>query len=89
MRDRQQPRSNPQSPRAQTLSEVYSPGAPVSRVFAPSDLDLDALAESIRLLLGDDYGPRIPAHDPPDSDLRSLPHRGSHVVEANEQPQWP
>ncbi|MBM3758523.1 MAG: hypothetical protein FJW38_31695, partial [Acidobacteria bacterium] len=37
--------------------------APVARQFAPADLDIDDLAEAIRLLLGPDTGQQI---KPPD-----------------------
>jgi hypothetical protein len=84
MRHRRQPHSN-RGHRAdfQALDGIYG-AAPITRLFTPSDLDLDDLAEAIRLLLGDDYARRSEAPDQSGSDLPSLPGRGSHVVEATE-----
>lgn len=85
MRDHRQPQSNQVH-----LSDVALLGAvraaPVARLFAPSDLDLDDMAEALRLLLGPDHAPRIDAPDRPDSTLLSFPRRGTHVVEATEAP---
>jgi len=60
--------------------------APVARLFAPSELDLDDLAEAIRSLLGPAIPPQIGPSSRPQPELLSLPRRGSHVVEANETP---
>jgi hypothetical protein len=83
MRDRRQPRSNKEH-----LSDAPLAGAvhaaPVARVFAPTDLDLDDLAEAIRSLLGPARRPEIGQTGRPNSDLLSLPRRGTHVVEARE-----
>ena len=84
MRDRRQPRSNRRhGTDAQAVDCVYR-AAPIARLFTPADLDLDDLAEAIRLLLGDDLARRREAPDQSGSDLLSLPGRGSHVVEETE-----
>ena len=57
---------------------------PVERLFAPTELDIDDLAEAIRLLLGPDQVPRIEPRDPADSDLLSLPRGATHVMEGTE-----
>ena len=86
MRDRRQPRANQWHPRdAQALPRAVS-SAPVARLFTPADLDLDALAEALRLLLGPDHTPRKDRPNRPDSDLLSFPRRVTHVVEATETP---
>ena len=81
MRGRHEPRPNQEQ-----LGDVPVPGAvraaPVARLFAPTDLDLDNLAEAIRLLLGPDHAPPIDGPDRPDSHLLSVPRRVSHVLEA-------
>lgn len=87
MRDRlRQPRSNPKP-----LGDVQpfsdpDRAAPVVRIFAPTDFDLDDLAEAIRSLLGPATSPQIGPPICPKPDLLSFPHRGTHVVEANEAP---
>lgn len=55
--------------------------ASVARLFAPSDLDLDDLAEAIRSLLRPGPEPQDDAADEPDRNLLSFAHRGTHVVE--------
>ena len=84
MRDRRQARSNRRhGTDAQAVDGVYR-AAPIARLFSPSDLDLDELAEAIRLLLGDDGVRRSEGPNQPDGNLLSLPGRGSHVVEETE-----
>jgi hypothetical protein len=58
--------------------------AAVTRIFSPSDLDLDDLAEAIRHLLGPDIGAPVEHAHQPNCDLLSFPHRGTHVVGENE-----
>jgi hypothetical protein len=64
--------------------EQIHPGArsavPVTRSFAPSDLDIDDLAEAIGLLLVPDQEPLNTSQNQPDCNLLSFPKRGSHVV---------
>jgi hypothetical protein len=69
MRNRQQPGATTDAP-------------PVARQFAPADLDVDDLAEAIRLLLGSDHTPQSAVPDEAISNLLSFPKRGSHGVEA-------
>ena len=82
MRNRQ-PRPN-----SDTHNNFQAPAAPVcgtvpfERIFRPDELDLDDLAEAIRLLLGRDIGPQSTSTDRPDAHLLSVPRRGTHVVEA-------
>jgi hypothetical protein len=84
MRDRRQPRSNRRHrTNVHALDGIYR-AAPIARIFTPSELDLDDLAEAIRLLLGDNAARRSEAPDQPDSNLLSSPGRGSHVLEATE-----
>ena len=80
MRDRRQPECKRDAHAVQDLLRDAS----VARIFSPSDLDIDDLAEAIRLLLGTDGGPQIASARRPDADLLSFPRRGTHVVEANE-----
>ena len=57
----------------------------VARIFSPSDLDIDDLAEAIRQLLGPDIGaPGEVLHQPKD-DLLSVRRRVTHVVGENEE----
>lgn len=56
----------------------------LTRIFSPSEVDLDDLAEAIRSLLGPTNVPQIGAPNRPNPDLPSLPRRGTHVVEATE-----
>lgn len=62
------------------LIDDAPPAARVMRQFVPADLDIDDLAEAIRLLLGPDQPPQIKAPDEAISKLLSLPKRGSHVL---------
>jgi hypothetical protein len=57
--------------------------ATVTRLFMPAELNVDDLAEAIRILLERDghYAPRRP-----DPDLLSVAPRVSHVLEANREP---
>jgi hypothetical protein len=55
-----------------------------TRLFRPSEVDLDALAEAIRSLLGPTNVPQIDAPSRPNPNLRSSRRRGSHVLEAPE-----
>jgi hypothetical protein len=65
-------------------TQAVHPAAPVARIFSPSDLDLDDLAEAIRQLLGPDISAREDALHQPNGDLLSLARRGTHVVGENE-----
>jgi len=56
----------------------------VARLFSPSELELDDLAEAIRSLFGPGSGPQIAAPGHPDPDLLPVPPRVTHVVEATE-----
>jgi len=56
--------------------------APVARLFSPSALDLDDLAEAIRSFLGPSSVPQIASPGRPDFDLLPVPPRVTHVVEA-------
>ena len=55
-----------------------SVGLEVVREFTPKQIDLDDLAQAIRVLLGDGTAPQ--------PHLLSPGHRGSHVVGANDAP---
>jgi hypothetical protein len=55
------------------------------RLHSPEDLDLDALAESVRSLLSDDRAPRKKKLTQPKTHLLSFPDRGTHVLEAPER----
>lgn len=57
---------------------------PFTRRFEPAALDLDDLAEAIRLLLDQEAPP--PADRQPEIHLLSSPQRGTHVVEAPARP---
>ena len=83
MRDRHQlrPNSKPHSDLEVRAASERS-AVQVERSFRPADLDLDDLAEAIRLLLGPDHVPPVDALDRPDSHLLSVPRRVSHVLEA-------
>ena len=86
MRNRRQPPSNPK-PRSdvQSLRESNR-AAPVARLFSPSELDLDGLAEAIRSLLGPNSVPRTAAPGRKDPDLLPVPPGVTHVVEAPQAP---
>jgi hypothetical protein len=58
----------------------------VERRFTPSDLDLDDLAEAIRVLLGPENALSTGASNQPDSALLSSETRAIHVWEAKEAP---
>lgn len=80
MRNRRQPRTIPElRSDVQALPESDYP-PPMARIFNPSDLDLDDLAEAIRSLLGPTSLPQISVPMSPKRDLLSFPRRGSHVV---------
>lgn len=91
MQYRRQPRSN-QVPRITPQALNGSDRvAPLARIFSPSELDLDDLAEAIRSLLehgnpplrgGKSRPPRSGGRGRPGPDLLSSAHRGTHVVEA-------
>jgi hypothetical protein len=85
MRNRHvQPQLN-QEPRHDSLSfSDLDRAVPLARIFAPSDLDLDDLAEAIRFLLEPANAPRIGPSSRPKPELLSFPRRGTHVVEATE-----
>lgn len=58
--------------------------APVARLFSPSELNLDDLAEAIRSLLGPGSGLPIASPGHTDRDLLPVPPRVTHVVEATQ-----
>ena len=80
MRNRRQPGSNLDAQPVQAADRAV----PVARHFTPSELDLDDLAEAIRLLLAPDIGPRIGSNSRPDAHLLSVAPRGTHRVEATQ-----
>lgn len=84
MRARRQPRS-PQN-RSQYAESFPPPQivVPVARIFDPSALNLDDLAEAIRSLLGSSSVPETASPGRPNPDLLSFPRRATHVVEATE-----
>ena len=86
MRNRPQPRTNPELP--SELKPISRPdsAAPVARLFTPAELDLDDLAEAIRSLLEPAGQPQIGLAIRPKPDLLSFPRRGTHVVEATGTP---
>lgn len=61
-------------------SEAFRPWVPVARVFSPSDLDLEDLAEAIRQLLGPAIGVPEEAPNQPDPDLLLSARGATHVV---------
>ena len=58
----------------------------VTRLFSPDVIDLDDLAESVRMLLGRRGESRSDSRGPSNGDLLSSATRVSHVLEANEAP---
>ena len=84
MRDRRRPCLNRGNRTDVQALDGNHRAAPIARLFTPSDLDLDDLAEAIRLLLGDDGARRSGAPNHTDGNLLSSSVRGSHVVEATE-----
>jgi hypothetical protein len=76
MRERR--RNNPRLPC--DVQSLPAPAEHVARLFSPSELDLDDLAEAIRSLLG----PSSVSPGHPDPDLLPVPRRVTHVVEATE-----
>jgi hypothetical protein len=85
MRNRHLPqRLNPEPSHDSLSFSNLDRAVPLARIFAPSDLDLDDLAEAIRFLLEPANSPRIGPSRRPKPELLSLPRRGSHVVEATE-----
>jgi hypothetical protein len=86
MRNRRQLRSNPKRRSdVKSLPEANC-AAPVARLFSPSELDLDDLAEAIRSLLGPGSGLPIASPGRPDPDLLPVPPGVTHVVEAPQAP---
>jgi hypothetical protein len=55
----------------------------IQRSFRPDEIDVDDLAEAIRVLLGRNGSPRTDSRNLSDPDLLFLAPRVSHVVEAN------
>lgn len=86
MRDRHQPRSNRRDHQDPQPTEALHPAPPLARQFSPSALDIDDLAEAIRLLLEPGQEAQSAASEPLDSDLLSAPDRSIHVVEAADTP---
>jgi hypothetical protein len=72
-------RSEPEA-RAERIGEC------INRQFNPDDLDLDHLAEAIRLLLSPDRRPDLKYANRLQPDLLLPPRRGSHVVGARRTP---
>jgi hypothetical protein len=86
MRNRRQPRSNPK-PRSDVQSLPESDRAvAVARLFNPSELDLDDLAEALRSLLGPSSVPQTASPGRPDPNLLPVPLRVTHVLEAPQTP---
>ena len=80
MRDRHQA----YEPEALTEAPHQAFSAPViSRVFSPADLDLDDLAEAIRLLLAQDASGETKVPYQPKSRLHFARTRVTHVMEAD------
>ena len=84
MRLRPQPRSTQNRRRQLEAFAAPEITIPAARIFNPSELDLDDLAEAIRSLLGSGSIPQTTSLGGPNPALLLLPSRGSHVVEANE-----
>ena len=81
MRDRQKPRTNSKPHIDRRALPEQDRTAPVVRIFSPSELDLDDLAEAIRSLLEESAGqPQVGPSSRPNPDLLSFPRRVSHVV---------
>jgi hypothetical protein len=85
MREGRQPRSNSELRSGLQPASDPNRAAPLERIFVPSELDLDAFAAAIRSLLIPPGQPAIDQSSRPDRDLLSLPHRGTHVVEAKKE----
>ena len=75
MRNRPLPPANPKH--REDLNTFVLGTAPIERIFAPAELDVDGLAEAIRHLL-------MSRSAPSDSHLLSTRRGVTHVVEANE-----
>jgi hypothetical protein len=67
------------------MRDHLHPAAVVARIFSPSELDIDDLAEAIRQLLGPSIGAPEEVLHQPNSDLLSFPRRVTHVVGENEE----
>lgn len=72
--------------RSGAASPLGNTAAPLGRVFLPDLLDLDAVAEAVRLLLAPGASESRSSQDRPETDLLSSPPGGTYVVEANEAP---
>jgi hypothetical protein len=77
MRNRHQPGRKTDAPAADS-------DMPVARIFTPSVLDIDDLAEAIRSLLATASPAQIGSPRGPNPDLLSFPHGVTHVVGENE-----
>jgi hypothetical protein len=86
MRNRRQPRSNPELCSVVQSLPKSDRAAPLARLFLPSELDLDGLAEAIRSLLEPNSIARPAAPGRKDPDLLPVPPGVSHVVEAPQAP---
>jgi hypothetical protein len=86
MQVRRQLRSTQNRPRSAESFGAQQIAVPVARIFNPTDLNLDDLAEAIRSLLGSGSVPQTTSPGRHNSDLLSFPRRVTHVVEANETP---
>jgi len=88
MRVRRQLQSNQNGQRDAESFPEHHGAAPVARIFNPSDLDLDDLAEAIRSLLGSGSIPQTTSQPTspggPNPALLSFPRRVTHVVETTE-----
>jgi hypothetical protein len=86
MRHRPQPRTS--SKTCGDAPSLLTPdrAATVARIFSPSELDLDDLAEAIRSLLGPSIVPQIESPGRPAPDLLPARPRVTHVVEATQTP---
>jgi hypothetical protein len=73
--------------RTRPLSEHRENGAAplgLERIFTAGELDVDDLAEAIRLLLESDIAPATRVASFPDADLLSSSPRGTHVMEGSQ-----
>jgi hypothetical protein len=84
MRYRRQSRSKSKQSNAVPALGALKPGPPMVRFFTPSELDLDSLAQTVRLLLSCENPPQLdPPHQSP-AHLLPVPPRVTHVVEATQ-----
>jgi hypothetical protein len=84
MRVRRQLQSNQNGQRDAESFPEHHGAAPVARLFNPSELDLNDLAEAIRSLLGSGGIPQTNSPGGPNRALLLFPRRVTHVLEATE-----